>query len=158
MHNFTGKFFDRDDWYPEIGFQQRIFLEDWEHLGLRSCGGSFRGPCDAELVPELGRLMQRSSRPSFTYWMTLSTHVPVRLNEGTPRLGCANGGPMQHAEVCAMTELWLDVLHGIVDLAVARPKTEILIVGDHAPPLWSRAGRNLFVPGKVPWIRLTPRA
>ena len=95
VHNFTGKFFDRDDWYPEIGFQQRIFLEDWEHLGLRSCGGSFRGPCDAELVPELGRLMQRSSRPSFTYWMTLSTHVPVRLNEGTPRLGCANGGPMQ---------------------------------------------------------------
>jgi hypothetical protein len=38
------------------------------------------------------------------------------------------------------------------------PPTEILLVGDHAPPLWSKAGRALFTPGKVTWVRLTPRA
>jgi hypothetical protein len=33
-----------------------------------------------------------------------------------------------------------------------------MLVGDHAPPLWSKAGRNLFTPGKVTWVRLTPKA
>ena len=34
---------------------------------------------------------------------------------------------------------------------------DILVVGDHAPPLWSRRGRAQFVPGQVAWYRLQPR-
>jgi hypothetical protein len=57
-----------------------------------------------------------------------------------------------------MTEMWIDVLDGLAKMTANIPPTEILIVGDHAPPLWSKAGRRLFTPGKVTWIRLTPRA
>jgi hypothetical protein len=32
-----------------------------------------------------------------------------------------------------------------------------MVVGDHAPPLWSRAGREMFMPGQVAWYRLTPK-
>jgi hypothetical protein len=33
---------------------------------------------------------------------------------------------------------------------------DILVVGDHAPPLWSRRGRAQFAPGQVAWYRLQP--
>ena len=58
-----------------------------------------------------------------------------------------------------MTEMWLEVLDKVATLATAAdlPPTEILVVGDHAPPLWSRRGRSLFEPGKVTWFRLTTR-
>jgi hypothetical protein len=34
---------------------------------------------------------------------------------------------------------------------------DILVVGDHAPPLWSKRGRAEFAPGQVAWYRLQPR-
>lgn len=159
LHNFTGAFFDRDKWYPKIGFEKRIFEEGLAGTVKRSCGGPFRGPCDADLIPMIGEQLRDAKKPTFFYWMTLSTHVPIAPHEGTPRLGCANnGGPIGQVEVCYMTEMWIDVLDGIAKMTANIPPTEILIVGDHAPPLWSKAGRRLFTPGKVTWIRLTPRA
>ncbi len=38
------------------------------------------------------------------------------------------------------------------------PPTDILIVGDHAPPLWYRKARDLFTTGEVSWFRLSPKA
>jgi hypothetical protein len=35
--------------------------------------------------------------------------------------------------------------------------TRILMVGDHAPPSWTRRGRSHFAKGKVRWILLEPR-
>jgi hypothetical protein len=91
--------------------------------------------------------------------MTLSTHVPIAPREGTPRLDCANaGGSIGHVEVCYMTEMWIDLFEGLARMTRDAPPMDILIVGDHAPPLWSKAGRELFTPGKVTWIRLTPRS
>src|SRR5262249_23461628 len=79
--------------------------------------------------------------------------------EGTPRFGCENGGGrIGHAEVCYMTEMWVDLWESIIRMTAEIPATEILIVGDHAPPLWSKAGRHLFAPGQVPGVRLPPRA
>ena len=158
LHGFTSHFFDRDAWYPKLGFEQLTFGENLRELPKRRCGGPFKGPCDADLLPILGRQLHEATKPIFAYWLTLSTHVPIAPQEGTPRLGCENGGAIGHVEVCYMTEMWLDVLTGLARLAAKIPPTEILIVGDHAPPLWSKAGRNLFVPGQVPWVRLSPRS
>jgi phosphoglycerol transferase MdoB-like AlkP superfamily enzyme len=103
--------------------------------------------------------LREAKQPTFFYWMTLSTHVPIAPHEGTPRLGCANGGgQIGNVEVCYMTELWMDLFLSVAQLARDLPGTEIMLVGDHAPPLWSKAGRNLFTPGKVTWVRLTPKA
>jgi hypothetical protein len=90
--------------------------------------------------------------------MTLSTHVPIAPHEGTPRFDCGqNRGAIGHVDVCYMTEMWFDLLQSLARLTADIPPTEILMVGDHAPPLWSKAGRELFTPGKVTWVRLTPR-
>ena len=156
MHGFTRKFFERELWYPKLGFEKRIFGEDLVDTTQRECGGSFRGPCDIDLIPAIGRELRNATQPTFFYWLTLSTHVPIVPREGTPQLGCDRGGPMHQVEVCYMTEMWSDVMSGLARMAIDIPATDILIVGDHAPPIWSKAGRRLFTPGKVTWVRLTP--
>lgn len=159
LHHFTKLFFDRAQWYPKIGFQEQVFREDLKVKKRKKCGGPFRAPCDVEMLPRITQAFQDAKEPLFYYWLTLSTHVPVMLSDATPRLGCANnGGPIGHREVCNMSELWMDVFDGIVKMTAEIGPTEILIVGDHSPPLWSRAGRALFEPGKVTWVRLSPRA
>jgi hypothetical protein len=159
LHNFTSAFFGRADWYPKLGFEKRIFGQDLTHVAKHTCGGPFRGPCDTDLIPLIGKELREAKQPTFFYWMTFSTHVPIAPHEGTPRLQCGNGGgKIGNAEVCYMTEMWIDLLEGLAKLTASIPPTEILIVGDHAPPLWSKAGRELFTPGKVTWIRLAPKS
>jgi len=158
LHNFTGNFFQRKDWYPRLGFGTQLFRDDVAAYSSRQCGGPFRGPCDVDMVPFIGRQLRDTTKPTFFYWMTLSTHVPIAPHEGSPRLNCTRqGGPIGHAEVCYMTEMWMDVFESLVRMTADIPPTEILLVGDHAPPLWSKAGRRLFTPGQVTWVRLTPK-
>lgn len=157
MHNFTRAFFERADWYPRLGFTRQVFGEDLASVSSRRCGGAFKGLCDADLVPVLAREFRDAAGPTFAYWLTLSTHVPVPLKDGTGHLGCGDGGPVGHPVVCRMTELWTDLFARLAATTADLPPTEILIVGDHAPPLWSRSGRELFEPGQVSWIRLSPR-
>lgn len=158
IHNFTGAFFEREQWYPKLGFQERIFGEALEGRTQRRCGGPFRGVCDQDVIPVIAETLQDARQPTFVYWMTLSTHVPIAPHEGTPRFDCGqNRGAIGHVDVCYMTEMWFDLLQSLARLTADIPPTEILMVGDHAPPLWSKAGRELFTPGKVTWVRLTPR-
>ena len=158
MHNFTGQMFERTQWYPKIGFRQSIFGEDILKTNAQLCGGSFRGPCDTAMVPLIEQRLQEAGKPTFLYWLTLSTHVPVKPRDGTPRLACdASDRAIGDAEVCYMTEMWMDLFDKLADMIPRLPSTEILIVGDHAPLLWRKNARNLFEPGKVPWLRLTPR-
>ncbi len=156
MHGFTGKFFERELWYPKLGFEKQIFGEDIVDSTRRECGGPFRGPCDIDLIPAIGRELRNATQPTFFYWLTLSTHVPIAPREGTPQLDCGRGGPMHQVEVCYMSEMWSDLMSGLARMAIDIPAADILIVGDHAPPIWSKAGRRLFTPGKVTWVRLTP--
>ena len=159
MHGFTAQMFERAQWYPKLGFRESIFGEDIIKAKPRLCGGPFRGPCDTDLVPLIEQRLREARKPTFFYWLTLSTHAPVMPRDGTPRLACAErGGAIGNAEVCYMTEMWMDVFDKLADMIPRLPATEILIVGDHAPPLWWKDARDLFAPGKVPWFRLTPRS
>jgi Sulfatase len=159
LHNFTSNFFQRKDWYPRLGFETQLFRDDLTGYLKRQCGGPFRGPCDVDVVPFIGKQLREAKKPTFFYWMTLSTHVPIAPHEGSPRLNCTrDGGPIGQVEVCYMTEMWMDLFEAIAGMTTDLPPTEILLVGDHAPPLWSKAGRRLFTPGQVTWVRLTPKA
>jgi len=159
LHNFTSNFFQRKDWYPRLGFGKQLFRDDLTGYLKRQCGGPFRGPCDVDVVPFITRQLREAKSPTFFYWMTLSTHVPIAPHEGSPRLNCTrDGGPIGQVEVCYMTEMWMDVFEEIAKMTADLPPTEILLVGDHAPPLWSKAGRRLFTPGQVTWVRLAPKS
>ena len=163
VHGFAGRMFERDLWYPIVGFDRALFRQELLKASHHRCGGTFRGACDSELAPLLtagARSASPDGRPRFVYWLTLNSHVPVVPGEARTDFRCGtDGGRFGHRDVCHMAELWRDVFEIVAaiarDPAMGRP--EILLVGDHAPPLWSKRGRAQFEPGLVAWYRLQPR-
>lgn len=156
VHGYHAGFYDREHWYPLAGFRTSLFGETLGPRFPRRCGGPFPGPCDTDLAQVVGAELDAPG-PSFVYWLTLNSHVPVPRGEATPRQDC--GRPESRfpdPEVCAMVEIWQDLFTAVSRLALTHPGTEILLVGDHAPPLWRRNARDAFKPGRVSWIRLAP--
>ncbi len=161
IHGFSRAMFDRPRWYPLLGFTRSVFGEDLAPLSAQRCGSVFAGLCDVDIARALPLIADRAASGGLIYWLTLNTHVPFRPTDARPRFGCGiDGGRFAHQEICRMAELWAEVVDRIADVATQSrlARAEILIVGDHAPPLWSRRGRAMFAPGLVPWVRLTPRA
>jgi hypothetical protein len=160
FHGFSGKMFDRTDWYPALNFDKTTFGESLLPKVKRTCGSAFRGPCDADVADIIADEAAKTKKPNFIYWVTLNTHIPVAPGDAQTDFNCANDSTIfPRPGVCRMGELWHDLFGGIAKLALnpAIGPAEILVVGDHAPPLWSRAGREMFMPGQVAWYRLTPR-
>ncbi len=164
VHSFGGDMFERDRWYPRVGFDKEVFGSELLQQTGRVCGSVFRGACDADLAPVIANEARRlapADEPRFIYWLTLNTHIPVAPGDARTNFDCANkGNVFGQATVCRMAELWHDFFGAVSQLALDPTigPAEILIVGDHAPPLWSKRGRSMFAPGKVAWYRLTPRA
>ncbi|KMO22586.1 sulfatase-like hydrolase/transferase [Methylobacterium platani] len=157
VHGFHSGFYHRALWYPEAGFQTRLFARALAPRVAHRCGGPFPGPCDTDLAQVVRDELTAADDPTFVYWLTLNSHVPVPRGEATPRQRCGQAGSaFADPEVCAMVEIWQDLFAAVARLALAQPGTEILLVGDHAPPLWRRAARDAFEPGRVSWIRLSP--
>jgi phosphoglycerol transferase MdoB-like AlkP superfamily enzyme len=160
VHGFSGEVFERKEWYPKIGFNKELFGEDLLTRAKRRCGSAFRSVCDADLAPLIAKEAANTNKPSFIYWLTLNTHIPVEPGDARTDFACKSGdAAFARPSVCRMGELWHDLFTAIAQLAVdpAVGPAEILIVGDHAPPLWSKRGRAMFAAGQVAWYRLTPK-
>lgn len=154
LHGFTRRFFARDEWWPNIGWQQAYFSDDLAALPL--CGGVWKGACDNAVLTQLADMIVAAEQSTLFYWLTLNTHVPVIPDQHSQPFACTRGGPFGAGQVCHMAAMWHDLFEQIVsltELGAASP-VDILIVGDHVPPLWSRTERALFVQGQVPWVRL----
>jgi len=163
FHAFTEEFFERKDWFPKIGFEELYFRENKAGLAtgepLPLCGVTFKGLCDADVARSVEAfLTEEESRPRFVYWLTLNSHKPVLPGEVPARLSCDDGGVFEDRELCRMSEQWLNVSHLVRDIALNEnlKETEILLVGDHQPPLFTRKARNLFQPRQVGWFHLKP--
>ena len=158
IHAFSGRMFDRDRWYPNIGFQEMRFADQLWQPGDRICRGVFTGACDTEVADEVGAALESADgTPQFVYWLTLNSHLPVHPDTAQPELDCGGAnGPFRSEPVCGLAELWIEVFERIADIIAVPglPPTDVLLVGDHAPPFWSHEGRSHFVPGEVPWILL----
>ncbi|WP_374310215.1 hypothetical protein [Dongia sp.] len=159
-HGFSRDMFERGKWWPHIGFVERHFAEDMQQPGEKLCGDVFVGICDPRLVQTVAARLKSATQPQFSYLLTFNTHVPVIADQGYGHLDCLHKDPrVPEREVCFMADAWIELLHTIAESFAdpATPPTEILIVGDHAPPLWYRKARDLFTPGEVTWFRLSPK-
>ena len=128
--------------------------------GEKLCGDVFVGICDPKLVNNLAAQLKAATSPQFDYLLTFNTHVPVIVDQGYHHLDCSSReAAVPEREVCIMTDAWIELLETIAKAFAAPgiPPTEILIVGDHAPPLWYRKARDLFTPRQVSWFRLSPK-
>jgi hypothetical protein len=160
VHAFHHSMFERDEWYPVIGFDKEVFGEKLVKMTHRLCGNAFTGACDADLPPVIAQEATFTKKPKLIYWLTLNTHIPVAPGQALVDFGCKkDAGIFGHVHVCEMAELWHDVFAAVSKLALdpAIGPADIIIVGDHSPPLWSRRARAQFEPGLVAWYRLSPR-
>ncbi|MEW5728673.1 MAG: sulfatase-like hydrolase/transferase [Pseudomonadota bacterium] len=149
LHGFTNQFFDRRTWYPVIGFQRMVFLEDVDDG--RYCGNLFEGHCDDRMLGLVRAELARPGGPRLVYWLTLDSHYPV-----PQPAECGE----ERSQSCSMMTKWAEVLAGIRELALdpGLPPMDILVVGDHAPPMFKRSERGLFHRDVVPWIALKAKS
>lgn len=165
FHAFTGTFFERFDWFPKIGFEELNFMETNAGLApgadLARCGVAFRGLCDTDVAGAVETFLTEDG-PSrkFAYWLTLNSHKPVPPGEVPGRLHCDDGGVFDDVELCRMAEQWLQVSHLVKRIALnpALAPTDIVLVGDHHPPLFTRSARAMFQPGRVAFLHMRPKA
>jgi hypothetical protein len=159
MHSFYGSFFDRDKWWPKLGFERMKFKPQLLAEGARQCGGIFPGVCDQDVPQLIGRQLKAARRPQFIYWVTLNTHLPVIAD---PKLGtshCEFADPAwqeNDPQLCRMFMLHHRLTDAIDKLVMDPnlPPTDFVIVGDHMPPFLGRQGRFRFDPAHVPYLYL----
>ncbi|RPF71469.1 sulfatase-like hydrolase/transferase [Aurantiacibacter spongiae] len=158
-HSFTGNFFDRRTWYPNIGFQHQEFSDELRERGARECGGVFPGVCDRDIPAILAKDLKAAKNPQFVYWLTVNSHLPVPpgMNLDVDHcedisLGLARDFPM----ICRQFALWDQLEKALVEEITASdfPETDILVVGDHMPPYFGYRQRSQFAPDRVPFLFL----
>jgi len=159
IHSFTANFFDRTTWYPKTGFENLVFDENLRKTGARACQGIFPGRCDVDVAKVVQDRLTQADKPQFIYWLTLNTHAPVIADESLGTERCTLGTPQWRygfPVVCRMFELHHALANRIDQLVMAPdlPPVDILIVGDHRPPLFDREANARFDQDHVPWIYL----
>jgi uncharacterized membrane protein len=162
IHGFDEGFFERTAWYPKAGFQQLVFRDQLARSGAATCGGVFPGVCDRDIPARIGERLKRAQTKQFVYWLTLSSHLPVPKSDtlGTDRCERFDARlARDHAMICRLFSLWHQVDKSLAAMLTdpALPPTDVLIVGDHAPPLLDRSQRSQFDGGRVPWVLLKDR-
>lgn len=162
VHSFTGRFFDRERWYPHIGFDHLVFREALSRAGARTCVGVFPGVCDRDVPAILARKLADAKRPQFLYWLTVNSHLPVPAAGPLGTEDCLERRPgfaVRNGSICRLATVIEEVNQALakVLLAPGFPDADILIVGDHMPPFFDHGSRTQFDPGQVPWILLTRR-
>lgn len=161
-HGFSPKFFDRDRWYPLIGFERMSFRDQLEAQGAGHCPNVFPGACDRDIPRLIGRDLAAAKQPQFVYWLTLNSHLPVVANAQLRTENCRQLGPVLDSDyppVCRLFAIWDDTAAALAAMAVRPdfPPTDILIVGDHMPPFTQQKSRLMFDSAKVPWALLRYR-
>lgn len=161
-HAFAPTFFERQRWYPLIGFEHTSFGETLERRGAGHCPNVFPGACDRDIPALIADDLARSNGPQFVYWLTLNSHLPVVANRELQTENCRQFGSGLDDDfplVCRLFAIWDGSAEALARM-VARPgfpPTNILVVGDHMPPFTQQTSRLLFDAENVPWFLLRYR-
>lgn len=162
FHAFHAEFFERDRWYPLIGFQRMVFGEDMMAKGASYCPNVFPGACDRDVPGMIGRELAQAGTPQFIYWLTLNSHLPIVENRELDTENCRRLGRRLDDDfpmICRLFSIWENTADALVNV-VNRPDfppTHILIVGDHMPPFTHQKSRLQFDAEQVPWVLLRYR-
>jgi hypothetical protein len=160
-HASDGALFSRPVWYPGFGFQKLNFREDIERERpqaiTRMCGSVFPGMCDSDIGTIIHQdLLASSDKPRLLYWLTLNSHIPYAARADAP-LKCRTAeAAIDSPMPCELTEIWMEVFDKVAEIA-GDPKIrpiDILVVGDHNTPMWSRDAFRHFISDKVDWYFL----
>ncbi|MDR3606803.1 MAG: sulfatase-like hydrolase/transferase [Oligoflexia bacterium] len=164
FHGFTNLFYNRYQWYPQLGFDRIFFAQDMQQIGVsQKCGSGFRGLCDTAVADAIHRTLLAGSakHPQFVYWMTLNSHLPMDSVTGSDSpFDCgASPATTPGTGVCRSSRIIYQVLAKLAEIALdpKLPPTEFIVAGDHAPPFDSPKTRALYSDSDIPTITLTPK-
>ena len=139
LHGASGKLYDRFSWYKRAGFQNTIFSENIPEAERCS---AFHGVCDNEVFPMIKDYF-KEDKPSFFYWMTLTSHAPYAEKDiYSERVDCTHYGVTDN-EVCRNMKLQAQFFEGLAELN-QQPEmsgVEVVLIGDHLPPIINGAAR-----------------
>ncbi len=159
IHGNTGRFFNRNEWWKEIGIDTVLFSEDL--ITAKKCGGLFRGVCDIDVIEQLFNNI--SAGRSFGYALTLNAHFPliqtelIRDNSKIEKDNChiykidGNICILHNYHLIVMKKINAE-LHKLKEI-----NPLVVVVGDHVPPFSDGNSYQLYDPSIVPKIYLYPK-
>jgi len=159
MHAADETAYDRTNWYPVIGIDEMFFRKELSTMlkkGDRLHCYSFPGLCDDSLFTITHNILN-SDEKVFLYWLTLNSHHPfdkrdiINYNKNI----CERDFHLGYDEgLCNYHNMHFQFFNGLAKMIRSDNLSgvEVLIVGDHPPPLNSEIARSYFNPRKVPFL------
>jgi hypothetical protein len=154
IHGFSSRMFERDQWWPTLGFQHNFFAEDLPPP-IPRCGGVFLGICDEYLIS----FAEAQLRPRrMVYLLTLNTHLPLESITLPAELVDICLKRKVSNTVCQLTGQVKNIIDGLSTMVTRNSTRSIIIIaGDHSPPFLRDEDRRLYSQTTVPLVILTPR-
>ncbi len=165
FHGYSGTFFNRLEWYPNLGFDEIFFINELDDLLVEDsrCGkGIFSGVCDTDILKIIHqRLLDESLEKEFIYWLTLNTHLPLPPASTVSHFDCNQAQALRlDQDICTSVALHDQLFNQLVDVLIDSklPPTLVVLVGDHTTPFISLDARDSLISGMVPYIILWPKS
>lgn len=135
LHVAPSDMYDRDFWYPLIGFQYPIFFENrkWPRL----CH-SFGGACDIDATNIILNAFSNTEKKVFFHWMTLNTHANYDNRDiFSNRINCEELGLMTNSDTCNYVKLHAQFFDNLAKILSSpnMKNVDVIIAGDHPPPM-----------------------
>ena len=155
LHGANSTVYDRNYWYGKVGFGSQIFFENLDSPVL--CH-SFSGACDKQLFNLINNTFKEYyGKKIFYYWLTLNTHYPYDLRDlKSDRFNCTMHALVLDSEECRNLRLQTQYFDNLAALfnSPYMKGTEVIIVGDHAPPIIQHASTSVFKQNKISYLHL----
>ena len=162
FHGYHRWFYQRELWYPTVGFQRIYFADEMQQFSPPKCGTLFAGTCDLWIADRVEQeLLMPGKKRKFIYWLTLNSHLPVdSVLASESNFDCAGTETLREdVGPCELAQIHFRLYTRIAQIMLNEklPPTRFIIVGDHVPPFVTLSARALYDNGRVPYVDLTPR-
>lgn len=131
FHNNKAGFYDRAQWYPNIGFSTFIDRTAMLNKGYLPSPYAFGGISDRDMAKEIAEWLKIHPR-IFAHWITLDSHNPYNKALAPKVVNC-RALQISDAMECHYVNQLESTFSAILFIAQAHPHLKIIISGDHAP-------------------------
>lgn len=143
FHGGGSTIYGRKEWYPKAGFKNDLFQEDFN---LPTKCIAFDGACDWDIIPFIKQSFVQDKK-LFRYWLTLTSHYSYYTKDiHNTRFSCSAYEIDDDSDACHNLMLQAQLFDDIAKM-ISAPEmkgVEVIIVGDHPPPLFKADEISLF--------------
>ena len=151
FHGAGSSIYHRRSLYPKLGFKKTMFNEQMQDK--KRCH-SFKGTCDSEIFPLVANEFAQHDR-ILVYWLTLTSHYPYDKRDiFNQRFNCEQFNIEQDNPMCRNIKMQTQFMDLLAQLST-QPEmrgVEVLIVGDHSPPVFEPEAYRIRKFNKVSFI------